>query len=273
MVEKLKETISEYGGLCSSSTPVDKIVVKNGKAVGVRSCGREIRAKNIVSNIDVTETFLGLVGKENINSIFLTKIKTLKTSVSEYELFLGIKNGLSDRNFFKTFIKKTYSPDEEYDMFLKDKPLSCMFRIPSIVDGGLAPLNCHCLSIVYLSAYENWRSLKDQSQAAYEDRAETQAERLIKMVSPYLPGLKNSIVRKKIITPLDLERFTANHKGALYGWQRTPQQIGRGWLEPVTPIENLYLVGHWTVPGGAAGLVMRSADITSKLILEKANYE
>jgi prolycopene isomerase len=54
-------------------------------------------------------------------------------------------------------------------------------------------------------------------------------------------------------------RFTLNHAGAMLGWEMSPEQLGDGRPGIRGPIDDLYLVGHWTRPGGGITPVIVSA--------------
>jgi len=53
----------------------------------------------------------------------------------------------------------------------------------------------------------------------------------------------------KFLRPSDLERLTGNKGGAAFGWENSPQQSGSRRLPIVTPVDGLFLAGHWAQPG------------------------
>ncbi len=55
------------------------------------------------------------------------------------------------------------------------------------------------------------------------------------------------------------ERFTLNSRGAMLGWMMSPEQLGEGRMGIRTPVEGLFLTGHWTRPGGGITPVIVSA--------------
>jgi len=92
------------------------------------------------------------------------------------------------------------------------------------------------------------------------------AARLIKKVEDRLiPGLSKHIEVREAATPLTLERFTLNSYGAVVGWAMTPASFAKP--QPKTPIKNLYLTGHWTVPGGGTNGVIPSGWMVGNMIL------
>jgi len=70
-----------------------------------------------------------------------------------------------------------------------------------------------------------------------------------------------------------MERYTLNLTGSIYGWEVSPQQVGRGRLHHRTPIKGLYLSGHWTQPGGGIYAVTMSGIQTAQMILGYRTYQ
>ncbi len=61
-------------------------------------------------------------------------------------------------------------------------------------------------------------------------------------------------------------RYTLNRRGAMLGWEMSPDQLGTGRPEVTGQIDGLYFVGHWTKPGGGITPVIVSAMRVAKLI-------
>ena len=53
-------------------------------------------------------------------------------------------------------------------------------------------------------------------------------------------------------TPETMEHYTLNHRGAIYGWEATPNQSTGKRLKQRAPIDGLFLAGHWTEPGAGS---------------------
>jgi prolycopene isomerase len=74
-------------------------------------------------------------------------------------------------------------------------------------------------------------------------------------------------------TPKTIEKWTHNRWGAAYGWAQIPNQSGIRRLPRITPIQDLYLTGHWTSPGGGIAGVVASGELTAEAILKKRELE
>jgi phytoene dehydrogenase-like protein len=99
------------------------------------------------------------------------------------------------------------------------------------------------------------------------------ANKLIKRVEAIIPRLGDYIESVLVATPLTMERYTGNSKGAAYGWSRNVHFYGSKHMNIQTPIKNLYLSSNWTKIGGGVEGVMRSAQRTYDLISNNTRLE
>ena len=82
-----------------------------------------------------------------------------------------------------------------------------------------------------------------------------------------LPGIEEHIVYQSSASAMTSFRFTNNWQGAMLGWEMSPHQLGPGRPPVTTNIRNLFLVGHWTQPGGGITPVIVSAQRVADAIL------
>ena len=85
-----------------------------------------------------------------------------------------------------------------------------------------------------------------------------------------LPGIGAHVVVHLSATAATAQRFTLNHQGAMLGWEMSPEQLGDGRMDVRTPVERLYLTGHWTRPGGGITPVLVSALRAAEAVLGRA---
>jgi phytoene dehydrogenase-like protein len=77
----------------------------------------------------------------------------------------------------------------------------------------------------------------------------------MKVIGDYAPGFENSVLHRQVLTPLDLEDSYGLTGGHLYHAEMALDQIFfmrpvSGWSRYRTPIDNLFLCGSGTHPGG-----------------------
>ncbi|RSN67748.1 FAD-dependent oxidoreductase [Candidatus Korarchaeum cryptofilum] len=236
--EALAEFIREHGGQVLVNRRVDKIVVRDGRAIGVIAGGNLIRAPIIVSNANAKTTFLELVGEEHLSREFADYIRGLKMSPSCFMVFLGVDMDLSS-----------------YPTLIKNLDGSCDIVINSNADRSLAPPGKASVTII---APANYRDFPERGTDEYLRMKKEIAETLISEADRIIPGIREKIVVQDEATPKTFERYTSMPEGAIYAFD---QSIGVKRPYFKTPIRGLYLVGASTFPGGGVEAAVISGII------------
>ncbi|GAB63281.1 MAG: NAD(P)/FAD-dependent oxidoreductase [Candidatus Jettenia sp.] len=246
----------DFGGHVMLSSRAEKIVLNKKTAIGVKlQNGKEIVASLVVSNIDVRQTFFELL-KDKIDVSFLQKIEGMKESCSFFLLYLGLGSNIDltglKRGFYHTATDSRYQDDEW--MYIS---------VPTKICPTLAPSNKQIISVVVSMKEGIYKDVKSWKSFKEDIIANT-----IKRLEKYLPEIKKYIEVKEAATPKTLERYTLNTHGAAYGWAVTPDQMWENRLPHETPVDNLYLAGHWTRPGPGISAVVSSGWSVANLIME-----
>ena len=90
---------------------------------------------------------------------------------------------------------------------------------------------------------------------------------VLDQVEREIPGYRDQLIFMEGALPADDGALHAEHFRRHHGWERSPEQTGANRLARVTPIEGLYLSGHWTQPGGGIAPVTVSGVMTAQLLL------
>ncbi|MEP9410447.1 MAG: NAD(P)/FAD-dependent oxidoreductase [Candidatus Brocadia sp.] len=250
----------DFGGHVMLSSKAEKILTNGKTAIGVKvQEGKEIPSNLIISNIDARRTFLELL-EGNLDISFLQKIQGMRESSSFFLLYLGVSENADltklQRGFYHTATDSACVNDEW--MYVS---------VPTKICPTLAPPNKQIISVVvYLKKEEyegitDWKSFKEGMEVS-----------TINWLEEYVPGLKKHIEVKDAATPKTLERYTSNTNGAAYGWEVGVDQIWDNRPPHETPIDNLYLAGHWTRPGPGICAVVSSGWGVANLIMDKENW-
>src|SRR6476620_3743795 len=253
----------EAGAEIRKEAPIAKIIVKNGRAVGVAlSNGDELYAKVISSSVDPRHTFIEFIDNGNLPGDFLDEVRRYKYRGSSGKVNLALDalpdfkcmpgpgahlRGAISISPAVEYMERAYD-DAKYGKFSR-RPYIDMV-IPSLTDPSVAPPGKHVMScFVQYAPYKlkpglNWDQLRD-------DFGNT----VIDTISEYAPNLKNIILHKQVVTPLDLEREWGLSEGNIFQGELSLEQLF--FLRPVsgfarfrTPIKNLYMCGSATHPGG-----------------------
>ena len=272
--------IKAKGGQVELSTPVEKILVKDGAAYGVvTSQGKRITGRVIVSNANGYDTFHSLVEDQAALKDYLTRLDQYSISLSSFQVFLGLKKdlvkdvGVKDSEIF---FEPDYDPEAAYARALAADVEADGFGL-TVYDNlyeGYSPEGKNTLNFMILQGYDHWKKYEEDyrkgNKAEYKKEKERMAGILIeKAEKALLPGLREAIEVKEIGTPLTNWRYTRNCRGAIYGWDQTVNNSGASRVPHRTPIRNLFLAGAWTSPGHGYGAVIPSGLQCFAAIMEE----
>jgi phytoene dehydrogenase-like protein len=121
--------------------------------------------------------------------------------------------------------------------------------IPSLTDPSIAPPGKHVMScFVQYAPYH----LKEGN---WDEKREEFGDTVINTISEYAPNLKNLILHRQVLTPLDIERKFGLSEGNIFQGELSLEQLFflrplPGWAQYRTPIRHLYMCGSATHPGG-----------------------
>ncbi len=262
----LEGALGKKGGKILKGQEVKKILFDQKKAMGVKlKDDQEITGRVIISNMDAYTTFVDLVGNVALPGGFLSKLKGMKPSLSYFILYLGIEGELNELSvsnnevFFDPYLLNEYQA--LYENRIPDEA-SFYLLVPSKVNPSHAPKGKSTLCLSYKVPYDlspDWgMEIKGHLH-----------QRLITKASAFIPDLKKRIVVSVETTPKTIEGWTHNRWGAAYGWAQIPSQSGIHRMQRTTPIQNLYLTGHWTSPGGGIAGVVASGELTAEAVLKR----
>jgi phytoene dehydrogenase-like protein len=254
----------QYGAEIRTGVGVRRIVTRNGTATGVvLDGGEEIGAAKILSGADVKRTLLNLVEPADLDPRFLLQVRNIRArgTVGKINLALDALPKFKSRSEHQEpaalgglvhigpsidYLERA-SDDAKYGRFSTRPFLE--IAIPTLADPSLAPPGKHVMSIWMQYAPYDLRS------AHWNDQRENLGDAVVNLIEEYTPGFKNLILHRQILTPFDLEQTYGLTGGHLYHVETALDQIFfmrplPGWARYHTPIENLYLCGSSTHPGG-----------------------
>ncbi len=252
----------EAGAAIRTEAPIVRILVKNGRAVGaVLDTGEEIYADVVASSVDPHQTFLRMLEPRELPGEFLEEVRRYKFRGASGKVNLALDalpdfqclpgpgahlHGAISISPSVEYMERAYN-EAKYGGFSSRPYLDVV--IPSLTDPSVAPPGKHVLScFVQYAPYK----LKD---ATWDDRWEAFGDTVIDTLAEYAPNLKNIIVGRQVLTPLDLERELGLTEGNIFQGELSLEQLFflrpiPGWAQYRAPIKNLYLCGSATHPGG-----------------------
>ncbi len=254
-------------------SPVRSIIVKNGRALGVAlQDGEEVPARMVISNASCIPTYLQLVGAEKLPGPLVKAIMGYRPSIPCPIVYFGLKEKPPFRCHSAVLIGDLDKVNAYWDEFyakglmarVDDIPVG--LACPSLYDDTLAPKGKYAVSAILPSPYRLKYHSWDEVKPYFIEEVIRSVERRA------FPNFGSMIEFADMTTPLDFERELNLPEGAIYGLEMSLTQLGpfrASWKSPV--IENLYLTGASTNPGGGVPLVMTSGIMVSSLV--KKNWK
>jgi phytoene dehydrogenase-like protein len=275
----IAEAAREAGAEIRTLSPIDKILVRDGKATGVvLQNGDEIRSDVVSSSVDPYQTFLRMVEAEHLPGEFLEQVRHYKFRGSSGKVNLALDTlpdfrclpgpGAHLRGAISVspsveYMERAYD-DAKYGHYSRRPYIDVV--IPSLTDPSVAPPGKHVLScFVQYAPYKLQGATWDGARDAF-------AENVIDTLTEYAPNLRNIIIGRQVLTPLDLEREFGLTEGNIFQGELSLEQLFflrpvPGWAQYKTPIRNLYMCGSATHPGG--GIMGAPGRLSAMAILNQ----
>jgi phytoene dehydrogenase-like protein len=245
-----------------SETEVERILVHGNRAQGVvLKNGDEIRARVVVSSVDPRLTFLRFLEPGALPDDFLADIRRYKFRGSSAKVNLAL-DALPDFTSLRgpgahlrgaisispslDYMERAYD-EAKYGRFSSRPYMDIV--IPSLTDPSVAPPGKHVMScFVQYAPYHLAESTWDEQREAFGDT-------VIDTLAEYAPNVRDIVLHRQVVTPLDLERDWGLSEGNIFQGELTLEQLfflrpAPGWAQYKTPVGNLYMCGSATHPGG-----------------------
>jgi phytoene desaturase len=260
LVDAVGAALTAHGGEALLRTTVRRISVRDGRVTGVvLDNGQRISAPVVVSNADPVQTCEDLVGTEHVDPGYLARLRSLRPSLSAAVMFLATDLELAEGDVaHETFVFDHWDHDETHRRMVAGEVPGLVVTVPTLSDPSLAKDGQHLITLATLLPYDaatSWR----RSKPRYE-------RLMLAKLDALIPGVTERVTMAEGATPRTMERYTLNLRGAIYGWEQTPDQSTTDRLPHRTPVDGLYLSGHWTQPGGGVLTAMSSGVQTAELL-------
>ena len=249
----------------STGQAVSKVIVRDRRARGVvLADGTEIHAKSVIANVGPKLLFGQLVDASELEPDFRGRIERMRVGSGTFRMNVA----LAELPDFSALPGKAAAPHHSSGIIMAPS-LAFMERayhqarehgwsprpiveilIPSTVDDTLAPAGQHVASLFcqhFSPTLPAGRSWDDERTAA--------ADAILDMVNEYAPNFRASVLGRKFLSPLDLERDFGLIGGDIFHGALGLDQLFSarpvlGHADHRMPIERLYLCGSGAHPGG-----------------------
>ena len=253
----------ELGVEIRTEAPVAQIRLRHGQAAGVvLATGDELDAEMVLSSVDPNLTFLKFMDPDKeLPADFVEEIRRYKYRGSSGKVNLALDalpdftslpgagahlRGAISISPSVDYMERAYD-QAKYGEF-SHRPYIDMV-IPTLTDPSVAPPGKHILScFVQYAPYKLKSGTWDEQRDAFGDT-------VIDTIAEHAPNIRDIILHRQVLTPLDLERTFGLTEGNIFQGELTLEQLfflrpAPGWAQYATPIRGLWMCGSATHPGG-----------------------
>ena len=259
----IASALTEHGGEIRTNAGVDKITVKNGKAVGVvLGNGDELHADIVVSNMDAKRTFTQCMDKNDLPPGIYDKAKNFKIRGSSGKVNIALSglpkfNNVPDNRYINRggqgFVGSMETMERAYDCWKHGRWSEDPFIesvIPSAWDPTVAPPGQH-----WMSNFVQYCPPVLADGPWTPEKRDAFGQTVINKIERYSPGFKDLIVHMEVRTPHEIEAEVGLTEGNIFQGELTIDQLlfnrpFPGYAQYRMPIKNMYMCGSSTHPGG-----------------------
>lgn len=259
ITQSLFELCKSLGVDFQFNTAVEEILLKDKKALGIRTKNEAHYADYIFCNMDVFHAYHKLLPAQAAPKRVLNQ----ERSSSALIFYWGIKKTFDKLSLHNIFFSQNYQA--EFDHIFQKKSLyhdpTVYINISSKYEVADAPSGC-----------ENWFvmiNVPANTGQDWDTWIPLAREHIINKLSRMLQtDINDLIVCEEMLEPRSIESKTSSYRGSLYGtssnnqfaaFLRHPNQNSK--------IKNLYFCGGSVHPGGGIPLSLLSAKIATQMLL------
>ncbi|HEY5604901.1 MAG TPA: NAD(P)/FAD-dependent oxidoreductase [Thermoplasmata archaeon] len=263
ITEAMAKAAEHFGAVVRTDVGVRRILVEDGRAVGVETDGGErIDAKVVASSIDAKQTFLRLVPPDAVEAEFLDRVRRIRMRGAALKFNAALDGlpqftcrpetpgphhrGTVDMIPSIDYAERAYD-EAKYGAFSRHPLIESQYQ--SVLDPSVAPHCKHTMSCFVQYAPTELKS------GPWDDFKPRAAEIILDTIEEYAPNIRKIVTDWQILSPTDFERMIGMTGGNIFQGDITPDQIFSfrplpGWANYRMPLRGLYLCGSATHPGG-----------------------
>lgn len=262
MARDIEKRFLSLGGAIEYKKRVDKIIVRDKKAVGVRLEGSSEEYSDIViCAADAYSAINHMLGGDYITDEIKEWYESMPLFPPYIQVSLGVARDM--RNEPRLVCRKLPEP-----LTIAGKQTANMIIHNYSFDKTLAPEGKTPLVVRFFTEYDYWQKLYLDKARYKEEKAEL-AKNVIAKLDSFYPGIRDQVEVIDVATPVTYVRYTGTLKGATMSWLPTKANFMKSIAKTLPGLENFYMAGQWLFPGGGIPNALKSARDAVQIICKK----
>lgn len=251
LIRAIERRYHALGGRTEYQSRVARILVEDGtgnghrrpRAVGVRLAdGSEHHADYVISAADGHATLYDMLDGRYVDDVARARYQPRHVFPPIVRVSLGIARDFSAEPHAVVQLL----PEPLFLGGVEQRSLSIRHYC---YDPTMAEPGTSSVAVILAADYDYWRSLADD-HARYTAEKDRIAAAVIDVLERRFPDVTGQIEQVDVATPLTYERFTGNWRGSYEGLLITTKNLTDRPSKKLAGLDNFYMVGHWTQPGG-----------------------
>ncbi|BBM04121.1 NAD(P)/FAD-dependent oxidoreductase [Microbulbifer sp. GL-2] len=265
ITQAMGKEAKRLGVTIRTDAEVKDVLIDGGRATGVRlSSGETVTASKVIANVGPKLLYSQMIDEQHLEPEFQRRVRGFRVGSGTFRMNVALselpdftcKPGTHLQPHHQSgivigptmdYLEQAYVDATQYGW---SKQPIVEILIPSTIDPSLAPEGHHVAS---LFCQQFAPELSDGK--SWDDYREQAAQTIVDTVTSYAPNFRDAIIAQQIHSPLDLERKFGLIGGDIFHgalgldqlWSNRPFM---GFADYRTPIQDLYLCGSGTHPGG-----------------------
>jgi phytoene dehydrogenase-like protein len=246
IIRLIEDKIANLGGKIRFKSKVERVLVENDTAVGVKLVGGEtVTADCVISAADGHATIFDLLGGKYVDAATRKLYEERELFASYLQVSLGVALDLSSQPSSATrLLESPLVVDPETE--LHNVGFRFFHYDPTFAPEGKTAVTC----LLPTRNFKYWSDLRRNDPAGYHAQKNRIADKVIAILEKRVPGVRDAIEVVDVSTPATVFRYTGNWKGTMEGWLFEPGGGFKNLPNNLAGLNRFMMVGQWVMPGG-----------------------
>ena len=279
IARNIEPVIQKAGGQIVTCAEVEKIIIEDGVARGVRLVnGQEVRGSYIVSAVGVNNTYGKLLPPPlQIPTEIARYLAGNQQSISHLALYVGLHGTTHELALHTTNLWLHREPANtpimrELSQLLGEDVKVVFISFPSSKDPEWLTRHPHHSTLelivpVSFERFAEWQHSRWKKRPPQYKRLKSEATRLLlEVLYSTLPHLRGHLDYAEMSTPLSTRHFSNHAHGEMYGLRHDPQRFNQKWLRVDSQIKHLFLAGQDICTCGIGGALLSGVMAATRIL-------
>lgn len=245
LARRMAQRYLSLGGQISYKSRVDKIIVENGSAKGIRlQNGDEVFGDIVISCADAYATLNKMLDDKYTPDIYRNLFDNPQKHYTPTcaIVFMGVNCEITDQWRGINFRR-------EQPVNVNGQETNLASLLCYSYDETLAPKGKTVMAAYYEADYDYWYALSKDKEKYRQEKERLKQDAMDMLVKRY-PEAQGKIEKTDVVTPMTYVHYCDAWRGSWMSWGDSGKDIPRYFPGELDGLDNFLLAGMWTLPPG-----------------------